>query len=136
MSATTPVDVVRRFLDLLAQADIVNWGKLLAPDAVMLFPFSPPGFPTRYDGRLECEAATRQILSAVKTFEYYDIELEEGKDPEFVMATARSRATTKTGKAYGNDYVFMFRVRDGLVYYYREYFNPLPIIASFGQGPG
>lgn len=136
MSILSPLEVAQRFLDTLTRADIDNWSKLLSPDASMLFPYSPPGFPKRYEGRAECAAATRGILSAFESFEFYEVDLHRGEDPELVFGMARSRALTKTGKAYGNDYCLMFRVRNGQIVHYREYFNPLPIIATFGETPG
>jgi uncharacterized protein len=102
----------------------------------MLFPYSPPGFPTHYEGRAECTAASRGIMSAIETFEFYDVDLHLGEDPGLVFGTAKSRALTKDGKSYGNDYVLFFRIRDAKIWHCREYFNPLTIMAVFGTVPG
>jgi len=41
-----------------------------------------------------------------------------------VVAEFRSNGTLLNGDAYQNDYLFLFRVRDGRIAYVGEYFNP------------
>jgi ketosteroid isomerase-like protein len=41
-----------------------------------------------------------------------------------VVAEFRSKGTLRNGDAYQNDYLFLFRIRDGRIAYVGEYFNP------------
>jgi ketosteroid isomerase-like protein len=41
-----------------------------------------------------------------------------------VVAEFRSQGTLLNGDAYQNDYLFLFRIRDGRIAYVGEYFNP------------
>jgi uncharacterized protein len=41
-----------------------------------------------------------------------------------VVAEFRSNGTLLNGDAYQNDYLFLFRIRDGRIAYVGEYFNP------------
>jgi ketosteroid isomerase-like protein len=41
-----------------------------------------------------------------------------------VVAEFRSEGTLLNGDAYRNDYLFLFRIRDGRIAYVGEYFNP------------
>ena len=41
-----------------------------------------------------------------------------------VVAEFRSKGTLLNGDAYQNDYLFLFRIRDGRIAYVGEYFNP------------
>lgn len=42
MSDRSPVEIARLFLKLLERADFDAWTALLAENAVMIFPYSPP----------------------------------------------------------------------------------------------
>lgn len=44
-------------------------------------------------------------------------------DAEAVAVEWTTRATTRDGTAYENDYAFVFEVRDGLICAVREYFD-------------
>ena len=44
-----------------------------------------------------------------------------------VVAEFRSKGTLENGAAYQNDYLFLFRVRDGRIAYVGESFNPDPV---------
>ena len=49
-----------------------------------------------------------------------------------VAAEARSYATTKTGKVYGNEYFFLFKIRDGKIAVVREYTDLMHVQEIFG----
>jgi uncharacterized protein len=44
-------------------------------------------------------------------------------DGDLAVAEWTSRATTRSGAAYENDYAVVFEVRDGLIAAVREYFD-------------
>lgn len=41
-----------------------------------------------------------------------------------------------TGKPYNNRYIGLFRLRDGKIVLFKEYFNPTILTESFGSGLG
>ncbi|MDP9838755.1 ketosteroid isomerase-like protein [Neorhizobium huautlense] len=49
-----------------------------------------------------------------------------------VAAEARSRATTKSGKIYENEYFFFFKIRDAKVAIVREYTDLMHVQETFG----
>ena len=49
-----------------------------------------------------------------------------------VVAEFRSQGTLLSGEAYQNDYLFLFRIRDGRIAYVGEYFNPDIVRAKIG----
>lgn len=53
-------------------------------------------------------------------------------DGDRVAAEVRSRAVTKAGKIYENDYHFLFVIRDGKIVCVREYTDLLHAAAVFG----
>lgn len=132
MPKRSPVEIARLLLDALERADFETWASLLAENTVMKFPYSPAGLPKRCEGRAACEATHRGIFSVIESFAWHDLDLHATDDPELVFGTGRSEVLTKTSQPYRNQYCFIFRIRDGQVIEYCEYFDPLPAIAVFG----
>ena len=133
MSDGSPLEIARQFLATIGCADFDACLPLLAEDAVMIFPYSPPGLPKRCEGRAAFETTIRGIFSAIERFAWHDVDLHAAADdPEMVFGTGRSESLTKTGTPYRNQYCFVFRIRHGLIIEYREFFDPLPVLAVFG----
>ena len=57
-------------------------------------------------------------------------------DPEWVVAEYRGEIDLKGGGSYNNDYVGVFRVVDGRIVLFKEYFNPRVLLDSFGGEEG
>jgi len=126
------VEVARKFLRTFDSHDFDKWAALVADDAVVNFPFAPPGIPKRYEGRAVFEQNTRGMFSGIEKFTYHDLVLHGADDPELVFGTARSEALIKGGKVYRNQYCFLIRVRNGRIVEHNEYFDPQAITATFG----
>jgi ketosteroid isomerase-like protein len=90
--------------------------------------------PCRYTGRAEWEQMMRAWFGATfDSFAWSDVELHAGADPNRVFGTGKSRGVMKDGRVYENEYSWIFRLRDGRIVDYIEYFNPLNIIKTFGS---
>ena len=123
--------LVDRWLNTLASLDVPALVGLMADDAVLEFPFAPAGLPTRLEGKATIEPflAESQVFSALQ---FNDIEIHSTSDPEMAIVECGSTATVKAdGSDYDNRYVMVLRARAGSVVLYREYFNPLPLMALF-----
>ncbi|HXK22862.1 MAG TPA: nuclear transport factor 2 family protein [Myxococcota bacterium] len=68
-----------------------------------------------------------------RAFEIFPRIFAEGPSPTIhsltaegdrVVAEFRSQGTLLNGDVYQNDYLFLFRIRDGQIAYIGEYFNP------------
>jgi len=130
-STSESLDLARRWLAALAEANFAAWPSLVAEDVRMRFPFAHPGMPDACEGRAACQALIGNFFAGIASFTWQDLQLHPAEDGELVFATARSLAVLRTGKQYGNEYCFMMRFRDRKLSEYREYFNPLPAIAAF-----
>jgi uncharacterized protein len=130
-SESPSVELARRWLTVLAEADFAAWPSLVADDVRMRFPFAPAGIPDSCDVRAACQAAIRTFFAGIASFAWQDLQLYPAADRTLVFATARSQVILRTGKRYQNEYCFMMRFHDGKLSEYREYFNPLPAIEAF-----
>ena len=130
------VQLARGFLGALSHADFDAWSLLVAPDVVMVFPYSPPGFPKKISGRAPCVAFQRKVADSFASFRWIALDLHACDDAELVFGTASSEILFNTGLRYSNEYCLIFRIRGGEVSEFYEYFDPLRLMAAFDRAPG
>ncbi|MEU3144657.1 MULTISPECIES: nuclear transport factor 2 family protein [unclassified Streptomyces] len=121
-----PVAVFRRAVEHLLAHDMAAFTALYADDAVMEFPFAPPGRPQRLDGRAAVEAYLDGCTDMVDIQRVHDVTVHETADPEVIVAEmAASGRVVATGAPYTARYVAVLTVVDGRIRHYRDYWNPL-----------
>lgn len=109
---------------LLKAGDWEGMGAYWATDGVMEVPYAAPGqaVTTGLPAIRENLAATRAMFSEWSTPEFT---IFPTIDPDVFFAEYRSDATVKSnGKPYRNTYVGYFRLDDGRIVHWKEYFNP------------
>ncbi|MFJ8464327.1 nuclear transport factor 2 family protein [Streptomyces swartbergensis] len=130
MSApTTPADLYRHSLRLLLEKDIDAWAGLWAEDGVMEFPFAPPGWPRRLEGKEAVAAYMRPYPDHIDLHDFPDLRIHPTTDPETIVAEMRGVGRlVKTDSPYDMTYIAVVTVRDGLIASYRDYWNPLTVL--------
>jgi ketosteroid isomerase-like protein len=122
--------VVHAFFHRLGEAgDVPGWLGLLADDIEVDTPFAPVGEPTRFSG---IEAVARRFGDArarMATLVFTDLEVLATEDPERWVATCGSQGALPDGRAYANRYCWLFRVRDGRIRWWCEFFDPQAVLA-------
>ncbi|MYS90584.1 MULTISPECIES: nuclear transport factor 2 family protein [Streptomyces] len=133
MSAPTapiaPADLYRHSLRLLLEKDISAWVGLWAEDGVMEFPFAPPGWPRRLEGKEAIAAYMRPYPDHIDLHAFPDLRIHRTTDPETIVAEMRGVGRlVKTDSPYEMTYIAVVTVRDGLIASYRDYWNPLAVL--------
>jgi uncharacterized protein len=124
--AQTPTDVFRRGVALLLAKDMPGFIGLFADDAVMEFPFAPPGRPGRLDGRAAVHDYLIGYPDLLDVREVRDVTLHRTDDPEVIVVEfAANGLVVATGRPYEVRYVAVLTVRDGRIAHYRDYWDPL-----------
>ncbi len=122
---------VAEHLRLTAAGLVDEWVKLFAPDAVLEFPYAPPGVPRSVSGR---DALLAHMSNFPETFdvEFVDLVFHDTIDPGLVVAEFRSVGTAvPTGKPYEQTCVSIVRTNDdALITHYLDYWNPLVAIEA------
>ncbi|MEV0184753.1 nuclear transport factor 2 family protein [Streptomyces sp. NPDC050625] len=133
---TTPFGVFNRCMELLLVNDIPAFLTLVHPDAVMEFPFTPPGMPRRVEGGDALRDYFMNYSKMLESTEVTDLIVHETKDREVLITEFTGKATaTATGEQVELAFVSVLRVRDGLVVHYRDYWNPLTTLALRNEDP-
>jgi ketosteroid isomerase-like protein len=122
---------VAEHLRLTAAGRTDEWAALFAPDAVLEFPFAPPGVPRRVTGR---DALFAHMSHFPETFdvEFVDLVFHDTVDPSLVIVEFRSTGTARpTGKPYEQTCISVVRTDDdALITHYLDYWNPLVAIEA------
>ncbi|MFJ9150424.1 nuclear transport factor 2 family protein [Streptomyces sp. NPDC102270] len=133
MSApTSPVDLYRHSLRLLLDKDIPAWVDLWAEDGLMEFPFAPPGWPQRLEGKEAVADYMRHYPDHIDLHDFPDLRIHRTTDPQTIVVEMRGVGRlVETGAPFDMTYIAVVTVRDGRITSYRDYWNPLAV-----QAPG
>ena len=112
-----------------------NFVDMVADDGVMEFPYSPPGLPTRLDGR----AAVARHLQALGDMIAFDRMGEPvvhaTTDPNVVIVEFEGFGRgVATGEPYDQRYISVIRTSAGRIVHYRNYWNPLVVLRAIRGG--
>lgn len=130
----SPAAVFRRATEYLLAHDMAAFTALYADDAVMEFPFAPPGAPARLEGRRAVEEYLSGYTDALDVRRIHDVVVHETTDPDVIVAElAVSGRTLPAGTPYTARYVAVLTISGGLIRHYRDYWNPLAFQATGGE---
>ncbi|HEX4250419.1 MAG TPA: nuclear transport factor 2 family protein [Pseudonocardia sp.] len=124
---------VDRMLALLLAMDMTGFAELWAPDGVLEFPFAPPGYPSRLNGRTEVRGYLRDFPSEINLRAVTSLEVHQSVDPEVLVVEFEvDGVAVRTGRPYQLRYVAVLTVRDGQILRYRDYWSPLAAATALG----
>jgi uncharacterized protein len=130
----TNEQTIRDFLRLLAEKNLDAWIELWIEDAVQEMPFSPPGFPTKLEGREALYKHYSNLPQAFGRIAFPDLVIHAMLDPNWVMAEYRGEIDVlATDRPYNNHYCGLFHLQAGRITLFREYYNPLVLKEAFGD---
>ncbi|MET9076377.1 nuclear transport factor 2 family protein [Streptomyces sp. NPDC004232] len=128
----SPEQLYRHSLRLLLDKDIDAWTALWAEDGVMEFPFAPPGWPRRLEGRDAIAAYMSGYPDHIDLHDFPDLRIHRTTDVRTVVAEMRGLGLlVDTGAPFDMTYIAVVTVREGQFTSYRDYWNPLAV-----QQPG
>jgi ketosteroid isomerase-like protein len=106
---------------------------LFADDGRQVMPFAPAGFPTRLEGRAAIARQYGGLPAAYAHMRFPGLTIRDLASPEEFFVTYRGDIALRAGGKYDNDYAGWFRVRDGRIAEFHEYFNPVVLQRAFGD---
>ncbi|MBG8554372.1 nuclear transport factor 2 family protein [Hymenobacter guriensis] len=122
--------VVNRFYEAVESQQFAVIKDVFLPNARQLIPYAPPGFPKRLEGS---EAIYQQFSGLTAYFGRmrFPRQIFVTEDPDFLFVKFNGDMEVKSGGKYENEYVGTFRLKDGKIVEYVEYFNPLVMARAF-----
>jgi ketosteroid isomerase-like protein len=104
--------------------------EVFAKNGKQLNPYSPEGFPKSFDG---AEGIYKQYCGLTDKFGQmkFPREIFATEDPNFFFVKFRGEIEIKLGGKYENDYLGTFKLKNGKVVEYTEYFNQVVMAKAF-----
>jgi uncharacterized protein len=126
MTEMTPAQVLERRRELLLNQDTDGFVDLFAPDGAIELPFAGPDLPARLDGQQAIrDFSNRTAASPLRIDDLQTVALHHTSDPEVVIVELLSQVTlAMTGRSLAVRSIQVFRIRDGKILLFRDYFNP------------
>jgi ketosteroid isomerase-like protein len=129
----TASELFAESLRLLLAKDMTGYAGLWAADGVFEFPFAPPNYPARLDGRAAVEEYLRGYPDLLDVQAIPEQTVHKTADPDVVIAEFEAAGVVvSTGRPYRMRYVAVITARDGEIAHYRDYWNPLAAAAVMG----
>ncbi|MFG1793766.1 nuclear transport factor 2 family protein [Nocardia sp. NPDC049149] len=123
---------IEKFYQLSSVKDFEGFLALCTDDVHMSIPYQLPGFPSSADGKDQI----RQTSSAVDRYQPYAMwatKIEPMLDPDsFLVESKGDMVVEATGRPYRNDYLNIFRFRDGKICEWVSYHDPVRQLVAFG----
>ncbi|WP_194833489.1 nuclear transport factor 2 family protein [Nocardia sp. XZ_19_369] len=124
--------MIEEFFRLSSAKDFEGFLALCTDDIHMSIPYQLPGFPDHADGKDEIRA-TRTAVDRYERYAMWASKIEPMLDPDrFLVESKGDMVVRATGRPYRNDYVNVFRFRDGKIAEWVSYHDPLRQMVAFG----
>jgi hypothetical protein len=125
MTVPTPAQVLEQRRELLLKQDLNGFVDLFAPDGVIELPFAEPGMPSRLAGQQAIrDYSHRMAASPLRIDDLEAPAVHHTDDPEVIVIELATRGTvTSTGRTFEGTSIQVFRIRDGKIVLFRDYFN-------------
>lgn len=128
--ASSPVDVVRYYLDCISDLDVDGALSVVADDAVIEMPFAA-ATGTRVVQGAAAHTFVRALPKLFTQMRFYDVVMHGLTESGVVVAEFKSDGITRKGVSYPNRYVAIFEVAGGKINALREYFDPNVLLSAF-----
>lgn len=117
--------VVRKVLAHISASEYDELAQHVTHDLHFELPYASAPIPNAFEGRDTWDTMQRATFKMFTSFKNEPTAIYATDDPDVVIAEYRSDAVVaRNGKPYRNQYVGIFRFRDGQICAWREYHNP------------
>jgi ketosteroid isomerase-like protein len=124
--AGTPAQrILATSLELLEKGDARGWVDLFAPDGVLEFPYSLPGWPSRFVGHDELWQQMERFPEFLEV-RFTEPTFYETGDENFTIAEFSGQGRNiQNGLPFDQDYISLVWTAGDRIVRYRDFWNPL-----------
>ncbi|EKF61674.1 hypothetical protein QWE_00690 [Agrobacterium albertimagni AOL15] len=110
--------------------------EMCAEDVVFEFPYHPPGFTERLEGRaaLETYLPTVSKLISIESMTLKHAFISGEGDTAAIEFSCKGHSPD-TGARYDQDYISIIELKNGRISRYRDYWNPLVVLSALESAP-
>jgi ketosteroid isomerase-like protein len=126
--------LLQSYQSLLFERRFDEWIQLWADDATCEFPFAPEGPLRVFEGKEAILAHMSAYPEKIAIDSIEQMRIHPMLDPEIAAAELAIKGhAVATGRPYNQRYVIVVETRNGKIWRYREYWNPLISLEAFGD---
>lgn len=127
------LQAMNNYMALMTVDTMEQWNELWAEDAVVEFPYAPAGLPAKLDGKSAIVAYYQDAPQNMRFLSAKPPTIYASTDPDVVISELEAEFhIVSTDKPYKQIYISVLRMKNGKIASYREYWNPLRVLESFG----
>lgn len=127
-------DFLRSTIGDLLVANADSFVDMVADDIVIEFPYAPPNFVPRIEGK---KALIEYLPNAASLIAIESISVSaqhRTRNSNIVVLEFTCKGTgVKTRKSYDQTYISVVTLANGYITYYRDYWNPLVLMHALGS---
>ena len=126
--------LMKQYTNTILTKDMAGWLDLWADEGVFEHPYSPPGYNKQVVGKQAIAEYMSGFPERFDVSEFNIVGLIPNAEGTEAFAEIRCKATVlPTGRPYNQHYVGFMRVNEaGKLVLYRDFWNPLVAIETFG----
>jgi uncharacterized protein len=119
----------------LIGTNVPAWAELLAEEAIVEFPYAAAlGASTRYEGKSAIFNRIAESIAQMQNLTFTNVRKYPTTNPNLLWAEVHGSAIIAiTGREYQQDYVMRMETQADKIVQYCEYWNPAPILESWGN---
>ena len=125
--------MLKKALGPLVDQQAKGFVEMMAEDAVMEFPYAPPGVVRKLVGRAALADHLQRIGGMIDFTGFSQPVVHRTENPEIVILEFTCDGTIPaTGRPYQQHYISVITLRDGRIIHYLDYWNPLVVLDAMG----
>jgi len=125
--------LLEKWIEATNNWDIGLMGEILHPDATIELPWTIEPFPTKVSGYDNILRFTASVPDFALSENLHDFEVHAfADDPNELYMEFKSDMTLKSGREYKNDYLARMTIKDGKVFRFVEYPEPIRLLRALG----
>ena len=119
-------------LDAVMRGEPMLWAEMFHDDGVMEFPYAPPGYIAKLEGKAAIAEYMRRYPELISPRSFRALGVYHCDDT-LIAEFVGSGVSVPTGATFEMTYVSILTIEDGKIRRYRDYWNPLTAIQASGD---
>ena len=128
----TSGELLKSHLSLVGKTATDEELSIYTDDFVAEFPYAPEDHTNRLEGRAGIARFMAAIGNFAEAFKLGEPTIHETATG-FVAEYHGDSVFKSTGRAYSQDYISVFTVRDGKIAHIKEYYDPMRVLRAMGE---
>jgi ketosteroid isomerase-like protein len=125
--------LINAFFQALIDKDMEAWYDLWADDALNEFPFAPPNYPKRLEGKAAIREYMNDFPKNIDVISVPFLKIHQTVDVNVVVMESRIEGrAVATKNPYNMSYICVIEFEDGKIARYVDYWNPLEVASALG----